>query len=54
LAGKQTLHRYALPWPKIKTSPPAAVSTGKVTVEELIRGQLQGKSSALERYDAIL
>jgi hypothetical protein len=31
-----------------------AVVSGKLTIEELIRSQLQGKSKALEQYDQIL
>jgi hypothetical protein len=34
--------------------PSEKTETGSITVEELIRSQLQGKSKALERYDAIL
>lgn len=37
-----------------KPEPSAKTEAGPITLEELIRSQLQGKSKALERYDAIL
>jgi len=36
------------------SEPAAKADTGPITIEELVRAQLQGKSKALERYDAIL
>ena len=40
--------------PEEKTEPSPKIETGPITMEELIRAQLQGKLKALERYDSIL